>query len=204
MSHDEQLAIFNLHYRVAYWTVKRLRRKSIMIARLPLEDANQTALLALWECIPRWKPEVAKFCTFAPYCIWHELQNAARVQISAVTVPGVCLSPKQMDGQRKAETIRKALQAVRSTGASTHGRLKEMFGLTRDDQTPQQDAEMDARAVLELSNLERQELLILRLRILEGWTLERIGKRIRLTRERVRQIEKAAKAKLRRQWREDR
>ena len=109
--------------------------------------------------------------------------------------------------RKKAEIIRKAISAVNSPTQMPGEENSDMGDLLADHNTPAPDSAAmlgaDRDTVLRLlSRLDEREQTILTLRYgLDGYdgpqrTFKEIGKTIGLTRERVRQVEKAALAKL--------
>lgn len=112
----------------------------------------------------------------------------------------------------KLGVLQKALVVVASKpGGSSEAALnldELVAGQTNDGEDPVATRDLIARALYLLDRLDRRDSSVLRMRFglegMEPMTLAQVGKRLRLTRERVRQIENRALTELKRRLRSSR
>jgi RNA polymerase primary sigma factor len=180
----------NLRFVVSY--AKRYRG-----AGVPLLDLIHEGNLGLIEAARRFDPaRNVKFITYAVWWVRQALMHAVADQTRAFSIP-----PKLFALLRAEDAS--LSDPVVSAG---DGRTRELGDTLPLEQMPIEDemihqADLDelARALLDLDGKERE---IVRLRYGleddEPRTLQEIGNRLHLSRERVRQIESRAKDKLRR------
>lgn len=186
----------NLRFVVSY--AKRYRGFGVSFLDL-IHEGN----LGLIEAARRFDPgRNVKFITYAVWWIREAMMHALADQTRAFSFP-----PKMFAILHNAPddvSLSEPLAADRQRGED--GRGRELADLLPQDRVPIED-EMIHQADLDgivdaLSDLDGKERAVVRLRFGfeddEEHTLQEIGDRLHLSRERVRQIETRAKEKLRR------
>jgi RNA polymerase primary sigma factor len=193
-----ELVEANLRFVVSY--AKRYRGLGVSFLDL-IHEGN----LGLIEAARRFDPSRnVKFITYAVWWVREALMHVLADQTRAFSFP-----PKLFAALRNAPedvSLNEPLNAGRPGIQTPDGKGRELADVLPQDQIPI-EAEMIHQAVLDelasaLSDLDRKEREVVRLRYGfeddEEHTLQEIGDRLHLSRERVRQIETRAKEKLRR------
>jgi RNA polymerase primary sigma factor len=186
----------NLRFVVSY--AKRYRGLGVGFLDL-IHEGN----LGLIEAAKRFDPSRnVKFITYGVWWVREAMMHALSDQTRAYSFP-----PKLFAALHNApEDISLNEPVGRAAGTGGEGAGRELVDLLAQDQTAVDD-EMIHQADLDeltsaLSDLDGKEQEIVRLRFGLGddqeHTLQEIGDRLHLSRERVRQIESRAKEKLRR------
>ncbi len=181
----------NLRFVVSY--AKRYREIGV-----PLLDLIHEGNLGLIEAARRFDPaRNVKFITYAVWWVRQAIMHAVAEQTRAFSFPPKLFSILRAEDVSLSDPVRSS----DGTGVS-----REIGDTLPQDQVPVEE-EMIHRADLDelaraLSDLDRKEREIVRLRYGleddEPRTLQEIGNRLHLSRERVRQLESRAKDKLRR------
>jgi RNA polymerase primary sigma factor len=181
----------NLRFVVSY--AKRYRGLGV-----PFLDLIHEGNLGLIEAARRFDPSRnVKFITYAVWWVREAMMHVLAEQTRAFSFP-----PKLF-----GELYRSAADVSLSDPAGGGREARELAETLAEDREPAPDDEMIHQADLDelaaaLRDLDRKELEIVRLRFGleddEPRTLQAIGDRMHLSRERVRQIESRAKDKLRR------
>jgi RNA polymerase primary sigma factor len=184
----------NLRFVVAY--AKRYRGHGVSFLDL-IHEGN----LGLIEAARRFDPSRnVKFITYAVWWIRESMMHVLSDQVRAVSFPPKLFASLGHGGEDVS--LSEPLERERQNGRA----LGDLLPL---DQTPieedimrRADADELAQALRDLNGKERE---VVRLRFGleddEPRTLQQVGDRLHLSRERVRQIEAIAKAKLRRSTR---
>jgi RNA polymerase primary sigma factor len=182
----------NLRFVVSY--AKRYRGLGVSFLDL-IHEGN----LGLIEAARRFDPtRNVKFITYAVWWVREAMMHVLADQTRAFSFP-----PKLFS------TLHHASEDVSLSEPVTHadGTPRELVDVLPQDRVPPVEDEMIHQADLDeladaLHDLDGRELEVVRLRFGleddEPHTLQEIGDRMHLTRERVRQIESRAKDKLRR------
>ncbi|MGE5244617.1 MAG: RNA polymerase sigma factor RpoD/SigA [Betaproteobacteria bacterium] len=180
----------NLRFVVSY--AKRYRGLNV-----PLLDLIHEGNLGLIEAARRFDPaRNVKFITYAVWWVRQAIMHAVAEQTRAFSFPPKLFSVLRADDLSLSDPVR----------ASGDGSAREIGDMLPLDEVPVEDemihqADLDelARALLDLDGKER-EIVRLRFGLAddEPRTLQEIGDRLHLSRERVRQLESRAKDKLRR------
>src|SRR4051794_14967071 len=189
----------NLRFVVSY--VKRFRGLGV-----PFLDLIHEGNLGLMEAARRFDPtRNVKFITYAVWWVRESMMHVLADQTRAFSFP-----PKLFGVLRRVpgggtdvslnEPVRRAGHAADEGSSRELGDLLEQDGVPVDDEMiHQSDLDELADAMRDLDGKERE---VVRLRYGfeddEPRTLQEIGDRLHLSRERVRQIESRAKDKLRR------
>jgi len=190
----------NLRFVVSY--AKRYRGLGVSFLDL-IHEGN----LGLIEAARRFDPERnVKFITYAVWWVRESMMHVLADQTRAFSFP-----PKLFAVLRRAPggTADVSLNEPVNRGAfaDRDGATRELGDLLEQDGVPAADEEMIHQSELEelaaaLDDLDGKEREVVRLRYGleddEPRTLQEIGDRLHLSRERVRQIETRAKDKLRR------
>lgn len=187
-----QLVEANLRFVVSY--AKRYRFLGVSFLDL-IHEGN----LGLIEAARRFDPSRnVKFITYAVWWVREAMMHVLSDQTRAFSFP-----PKMFSALHNAtEDVSLSDPVTRADGQP-----RELVDVLPQDQVPPVEDEMIHRADLDeladaLHDLDGRELEVVRLRFGleddEPHTLQEIGDRMHLTRERVRQIESRAKDKLRR------
>lgn len=193
---DEALTLLveaNLRFVVSF--AKRYRGLGVAFLDL-IHEGN----LGLIEAARRFDPSRnVKFITYAVWWIRESMMHALADQTRAFSFPPKLLA-----------VLRNSSEDVSLSDPVGHGQnegqTRELGDLLPQDQTPIEDEMIHRSDLDELANalldLDRKEQEVVRLRFGleddEEHTLQEIGNRMHLSRERVRQIESRAKEKLRR------
>jgi RNA polymerase primary sigma factor len=191
---QRKLVEANLRFVVSY--AKRYRGMGV-----PLLDLIHEGNLGLMEAARRFDPSRnVKFITYAVWWIRESMMHVLSDQMRAISFPPKLFSAlgRGADDVSLSDPIR--------PGAENGRALADVLPF---EQEPIEQALMrrsDARDVAKaLRDLDGKEREVVRLRFGldddEPRTLQQIGDRLKLSRERVRQIETMAKAKLRRSTR---
>jgi RNA polymerase primary sigma factor len=202
--HDEDaittLVEANLRFVVSY--AKRYRGLGVSFIDL-IHEGN----LGLIEAARRFDPSRnVKFITYAVWWVRESLMHVLADQTRAFSFP-----PKQFAALRRSPGGGADVSLNEPVGRAAHGDhdgvLRELGDLLEQDGVPAIDEEMIHQSDLDelaaaLGDLDGKEREVVRLRFGleddEPRTLQEIGDRLHLSRERVRQIETRAKDKLRR------
>jgi RNA polymerase nonessential primary-like sigma factor len=193
------------------WTVKRMR-----LRRLTFEEAEAAGRDGLIRAAELWDAtRGVKFCTYAvnwiKQAIWREEEFATLIHVPGYAQHGQPKRPARRDTPHKkrkrllvSEAAARAMaRMIRfRTGGETWDRLVAgPYGLPEpatpepDDDGPDCDTlRRLGRALVVLSDNERH---VIRGRFWAGQTLKAIGQELGICRERVRQIERDALARLR-------
>jgi RNA polymerase primary sigma factor len=186
----------NLRFVVSY--AKRYRGLGVSFLDL-IHEGN----LGLIEAARRFDPDRnVKFITYAVWWIREAMMHVLSDQTRAFSFP-----PKMFAALHNAPddvSLNQPLSADRQ--GQSEGRGRELADLLPHDQVPIEDEmihQADLDEILDaLGELDGKEREVVRLRFGfdddEEHTLQEIGNRLHLSRERVRQIETRAKEKLRR------
>ena len=186
----------NLRFVVSY--AKRYRGLGVSFLDL-IHEGN----LGLIEAARRFDPSRnVKFITYAVWWVREAMMHVLADQTRAVSFP-----PKLFGALHSAldVSLNEPVGGAK-TGAPADGKERELADVLPHDQAPVDDemihqADLDELASA-LSDLDGKEQEVVRLRFGldddEEHTLQEIGDRLHLSRERVRQIETRAKEKLRR------
>jgi RNA polymerase primary sigma factor len=180
----------NLKFVVSY--AKRYRGFGVSLLDL-IHEGN----LGLFEAARRFDPSRnVKFITYAVWWVREAMMHVLADQTRAFSFPPKLFATLQAAGDVSLSDL-----------VSLDGRARELGDLLAQESATSIDDEMIHQANLEelaaaLLDLDGQEREIVRLRFGleddEPQTLQSIGHRLHLSRERVRQIESRAKDKLRR------
>jgi RNA polymerase sigma factor (sigma-70 family) len=164
------LAVWPIVYRRA---IAFSKFPAATVAGLSVDDlAGEAAVFAL-RYLPRWDPKRAALTTWAAVVAWSAFRFAC-----GITFAHRC-------------GVAARVRAGVPLDADDAERIP--------DRPATESASLDAReAWALLSTLDKRSAAVLRARLVERDTLEAIGRRFGITKERVRQIESDALAKLRR------
>ncbi len=179
----------NLRFVVSY--AKRYRRDGV-----PLLDLIHEGNLGLMEAARRFDPaRNVKFITYAVWWVRQSMMHVLSDHARAFSFP-----PKLFAALGSAvHDVSLSEPADQRDSWSLSDRLVQDLVPAPDDLLARKSAHQDVDHAIE--RLDRREREVVRLRFgfedEEPWTLQAIGHRLNLSRERVRQIEVRAKAKLR-------
>lgn len=156
------------------WWARRCR------GLLPREDLLQEGYLGLLRAAERYDPDRgAKFSTYAG---WWIHQRMARAQVDKPYMVRVPI------GNLRARRNRRRVVSLHAEGHDGHT-LGDVLAAPADAMLHLETDELLAR-------LPEREALVLRLRYLEGHTLQEVAKVFGRSRERIRQLEKRALERL--------
>ena len=184
----------NLRFVVAY--AKRFRGHGVSFLDL-IHEGN----LGLIEAARRFDPSRnVKFITYAVWWIRESMMHVLSDQVRAVSFPPKLFASLGRGGEDVS--LSAPIERERQDGPALGDLLPLDQAPIEDEIIRQADAHELAAALRDLDRKER-EIVCLRYGIDddEPQTLQQIGDRLNLSRERVRQIEAVAKAKLRRSTR---
>lgn len=191
------------HLKIVHWQVKRMgaaRRVEWQRGALSYDDLVQAGTLGLVRAAELFEPGRGNtFFTYAHRWVWQFVQRELMNKLSVIRVP-----------VWKQERLRKAGVQVRPSVRSMDLQLLDSSDATMHDVVPDQaiphpdvlagrasDVRYADRLMTE-AKLNPKERRVLVLRFERDLTLEQVGSELSLTRERIRQIEGGAIAKLQR------
>jgi RNA polymerase primary sigma factor len=168
----------------ASWWIKQAIKRALINAVQPIHIPAYMV-----EMVARWKQAQKEFQEE------HGRQPSIKELAEGMGLP-----------EKKVRIIKRAVKAIASHSQTADGESGPLLAeILADNKTPSPEEAVFSEAEAEtlqrlLDEIDEREATILRLRFGfddgESWTLKDIGKRIGLTRERVRQIEREALAKL--------
>lgn len=188
------------HTALVHWAIKRFGYAKLGRGAIDYDDLASAGHLGLIRAAELFRPELGAFSTYAVQwirqCVRRELENMN----STVRVP-VYLQEKRRREQRKVLPVVRSLDAPLRGADESDATLADV---TSDPDAPASDEIADARGgaarlaeLMDRARLGPRDRLVLRLRA-QGVTLEEVGERLALSRERIRQLERDALTRLRR------
>jgi RNA polymerase nonessential primary-like sigma factor len=195
---------------LAYWAARRSRRTGI-----DYEDRVISAAIALTKAVDSWDPRIASLSTYAQTPMYRMIDRSiddmpVKIPIYVKKVTRKIGEARQRLGddagyEAVAETAEVSPVTVRrllDMPPQRFGRLTECLfpGSTKDPEAALMDRDTATLLAPLLKNLTDRERRILKLRFWENMTLAEIGEELGVSRERIRQLERDALAKLRDGW----
>ncbi len=186
--------------------------RSYMGRGLDLQDLIEEGNLGLLRAIEGFDPGMnTRFSTYASYWIKQSIRRALVNSAKTIRIPAYVVELMSKwrrttaQARRKRVVVEKAIRVYNQTAAEPPDLDLSIHDIISDARAKPPDtamAETDDRQQLQevLARMDAREAAVLRMRFglgdEEPLTLKEIGERLGLTRERVRQIESAALARL--------
>lgn len=175
--------IFDENKDLAGWGLKHVARRSLMVRRIPPDDAFQAACEGLLEAIGRWEPQRAKLSTFSIFTIKKALQMEARY-VQTVKLPSTVAKKYTRghadDGHPWHKRVKAVLKTVSLDQTVVDDELTLLDALP-DKSSPNDHPDLDRLAalvelVLLRANLTSYQLETVRRHFWDGMTMRDIGR----------------------------
>lgn len=163
---------------------------------LELADLEQEGMQGVIRAARTFDPERGAFSTYAMPWIKHFVQRAVHNQCRTVRVP-MPVSKREWSEGRPVSLTTTSLDE-KPWGDSGSASMADLLGFITDAQGPLNIEESERKELVAhlLSTLSEREALVLRLRFFEDLTLHEVGRRIGTTKERARQLQANALARI--------
>lgn len=194
------------HTGLVHWTIKRYRLASYLdlTGSFDISDLVQAGLIGLHTAAQKFEPHRGiKFSTYAVHWVRQAVQRFIANHLGVLRVPIHASERARREGKRPyvyAASLDCPTRSLRSTADSGKTTLADLIA----DDGPAPDAGLEAESarrqvadLLARAGLTPQERRVLQFRVHGGATLRQVGDELGVSRERIRQVEAAALAKMR-------
>jgi RNA polymerase primary sigma factor len=188
-------ALVTRNLPLAAWCVNRYAPLRFREDPHLFDEMVQEARIGLMIAARKFDP--ARGVRFGTYATWWCRQRIRRAADNWSL--GVARVPVHVRGEDRLELLRK-LRGRSLHGPVPHGKRPDHWHPAANSPGPAElAAEADDRAYIHrcLRYLPRRQRRVIEMRCLEGATLDQVGRELGITRERVRQLEERALARLR-------